>query len=276
LGAIMFSMGATLTAGDFRRVLDRRRAVLLTMAMQFTMMPLIALALARAFSLPAETSLGVVLVGSCPGGTASNVICYLAGADLALSVSMTVCSTILAPLLTPSIVWLIAHQWVPVPVLGLLKSILAIVIAPLFGGFLLRRFLPGPVDKARPYLPTVAIVCIVAIIACVLAMNRDNLISVSVPVVLVVVLHNTAGFGAGYGLSRLARMDRRTARTASIEVGMQNSGLAVSLAAVFFGAGATLPGALFSLWQNIAGAGLANWWRNRPATERNDAKIINR
>jgi BASS family bile acid:Na+ symporter len=267
LGLIMFSMGATLTGEDFRRVLLHRRAILIVVGMQYTIMPLTALILARGFDLSPALSVGTVLVGSCPGGTASNVICYLAGADLALSLSMTLCSTLLAPLATPAVVWLIANQWVPIPVAGLFQSIIAIVILPLAGGFLLRRWLPGPVERVRPYLPTVAIASIVAIIACVLAMNRDGMTDMSLSAVAVVVLHKGAGFTLGYAVARLLRLDRRTARTSSVEVGMQNSGLAVSLAATWFGQSAALPGALFSLWQNLAGAGLANWWRGRSISD---------
>ncbi|MBN2290763.1 MAG: bile acid:sodium symporter family protein [Candidatus Glassbacteria bacterium] len=265
LGLIMFSMGVGLTLDDFRAVAARWRVVLLGAGLQYTVMPLAALALARAFGLGPELAVGMVLVGSCPGGTASNVICYLARADVALSVAMTFFSTLLAPLLTPSLTWLLARQWVPVPFWGLLGSVLLIVVVPLAAGLALRARLPGRAEAARPCLPGLAVIAIVAIIACVVAINRESLARLAPSVALAVVLHNAAGFTLGYWAARLLRLGERVSRTVSIEVGMQNSGLAVSLAVSFFSSAAAVAGALFSLWQNLAGAVLAHWWRSRGA-----------
>jgi bile acid:Na+ symporter, BASS family len=263
LGLIMFSMGASLTLEDFRGVGGKWRVVLFGAGLQYTVMPLCALTLAHAFGLGPELAVGLVLVGSCPGGTASNVICYLARADLALSVTMTFFSTMLAPLLTPAAVWLLASQWVPVPFLDLLRSILLIVIIPLAAGLALRTWFPGRVKAAQAWLPSLSIFAIVAIIACVVAINKESLAGVPLALAAVVVLHNTAGFTLGYWGARLLRMDCKTSRTMSVEVGMQNSGLGVSLAVSFFGPLTAVAGALFSLWQNLAGAALANWWRSR-------------
>ncbi|OGG05256.1 MAG: hypothetical protein A3F83_14320 [Candidatus Glassbacteria bacterium RIFCSPLOWO2_12_FULL_58_11] len=270
LGVIMFAMGATLTAEDFRGVGRKWRTVLLVSGFQFSIMPLAAFALALIFGLEKESAAGLVLVGCCPGGTASNVICYLAGADLALSVTLTLFSTLLAPLATPLIFWALAHQWIPVPVWSLLQSILAIVIVPLAAGLGLRRMAPSLVRRITPYLPSVSISAIIAIIACVLALNRGDLGRLPLAVAAAVILHNAAGFALGYLGARLFRLDRRTARTASVEVGMQNSGLGVSLALAYLSPLAAVPGALFSLWQNLAGAALANWWRSRPAWQLNE------
>ena len=268
LGVIMFAMGATLTAEDFSGVGRKWRTVLLVSGFQFSIMPLAAFTLALIFGLEKEYAAGLVLVGCCPGGTASNVICYLAGADLALSVTLTLFSTLLAPLLTPLIFWTLARQWVPVPVWSLLQSILAIVIVPLAAGLGLRSLAPSLVRRITPSLPAVSIAAIIAIIACVLALNRGDLGRLPLTVAAAVILHNAAGFALGYLGARLCRLDQRTARTASVEVGMQNSGLGVSLALAYLSPLAAVPGALFSLWQNLAGAALANWWRGRPVREK--------
>ena len=239
------------------------KAVLGGTALQFTVMPLVAFGLAKAFNLPTMYAIGLILVGSCPGGTASNVICYLARADLALSVTMTLFSTMLAPLATPAITWALAGHWVPVPAMALFRSILSIVILPLVAGFLVNRFAGKMVERVRVSLPSISIAAIVAIIACVVALNRDNLSTLPLVIITAVVLHNLIGFSGGYLLATLFGAEESTRRTVAIEVGMQNSGLGVSLAVSFFGALASVPGAIFSVWQNLAGSVLAGWWRSR-------------
>ena len=263
LGLIMFSMGATLAPADFVRAFGRWKIVLLGAGLQYTIMPLIALLLATAFGLEREAAVGLVIVGCCPGGTASNLICYLARADLALSVTLTLCSTLLAPLITPAEVWLMAHQWMPVPAGALFHSILMIIIVPVAAGVLVNRLAPSLVRRAKPFLPVVAIVAIVAIISCVVAINRANIEAMPLVIGAAVVLHNLAGFGLGYLGGRLASKDETISRTLSVEVGMQNSGLGAVLAMGHFSVLAALPAALFSLWQNLAGAILAGWWGAR-------------
>lgn len=265
LGLIMFSMGATLSPVDFLRAFRRWKTVALGVGLQYTVMPLAALALAAGFGLEKETAVGLVIVGCCPGGTASNVICYLARADLALSVTLTLCSTLLAPLVTPAQVWLLAHQWMPVPVGALFSSIMMIIVVPVTAGVLVKKLAPSVVRLVAPALPAVAIAAIVAIISCVVAMNRDNIQAMPLAVGLAVVLHNLAGFGFGFLGGRLAGREKTVTRTLSVEVGMQNSGLGAVLAVSYFSPLAALPAALFSLWQNLAGAILAAWWRARPA-----------
>ena len=256
LGLIMFGMGLTLKPHDFRIVLQRPKDILVGCLAQFTVMPLVAGGLAKAFSLPDELALGVILVGCCPGGTASNVITFLARGDLALSVGMTAMSTVLAPLLTPLLVWLMAGTLVDVDTVGMLLSILYVVIAPIIGGFLVQRFFPKFTQKAVVYLPAFSTLMIAAVVAMVVSHTADRLLSAGLLVIVVVVLHNLLGLTIGYTIGRLLRFSREKCIAISIEVGMQNSGLASSLAAIHFASFplATIPGAVFSVWHNISGA----------------------
>ena len=256
LGLIMFGMGLTLKPHDFRIVLQRPKDILVGCLAQFTVMPLVAWGLAKAFSLLDELALGVILVGCCPGGTASNVITFLARGDLALSVGMTAMSTVLAPLLTPLLVWLMAGTLVDVDTVGMLLSILYVVIAPIIGGFLVQRFFPKFTQKAVVYLPAFSTLMIAAVVAMVVSHTADRLLSAGLLVIVVVVLHNLLGLTIGYTIGRLLRFSREKCIAISIEVGMQNSGLASSLAAIHFASFplATIPGAVFSVWHNISGA----------------------
>ena len=256
LGMIMFGMGLTLSAKDFHIVFSRPKDVLLGCLAQFTIMPAMAWLLTKAFSLPEELALGVILVGCCPGGTASNVITFLAKGDLALSVGMTACSTLLAPLLTPLLVWLLAGTMVNVDTVGMLLSIVYVVIAPIIGGLLFQHFLPELTKKAVAYLPAFSTLMIAAVVAMVVSHTADKLLSAGLLVIIVVVLHNLIGLTLGYTVGRLAGFTREKRIAVSIEVGMQNSGLASSLATLHFAAYplATIPGAVFSVWHNISGA----------------------
>ena len=256
LGVIMFGMGLTLSPKDFRIVLSRPKDILLGCLAQFTVMPLLALALTWAFSLPKELALGVILVGCCPGGTASNVITYLAKGDLALSVGMTATSTLLAPILTPFLVWLLAGTMVEVDTVGMLLSIVYVVIAPIVAGLLCQHFLPRLTKGVVPYLPACSSVTIAVVVGIIVSHNADRLLVGGLLVVVVVMLHNVCGLAIGYLLGRLLALPDAKRRAISIEVGMQNSGLASSLATLHFAAYplATIPGAIFSVWHNISGA----------------------
>ena len=219
-------------------------------------MPLLAWLLARIFSLDEALTVGVMLVGCCPGGTASNVITYLAKGDLALSVGMTGVSTVLAPIATPLLVWLLAGQTVDVNVVGMLLSILWVVILPIVAGLLVKRLWPRQTAKATAFLPALSTLAICAIVLIVISANAGKLMSGGLVIVLVVMLHNVCGLGIGYGIGRLLGLSTAKRRAISIEVGMQNSGLASSLATLHFAAYpmATIPGAVFSVWHNISGA----------------------
>lgn len=256
LGVIMFGMGLTLSPHDFRIVLSHPKDILIGCLAQFTVMPLLAFGLAWAFSLPKELALGVILVGCCPGGTASNVITYLAKGDLALSVGMTATSTLLAPVLTPLLVWLMAGTMVDVDTMGMLLSIVYVVIAPIICGLLCQRFLPQMTKCVVPYLPALSSIAIAMVVGIVVSHNADRLLVGGLMVVVVVMAHNLLGLLIGYLLGRLLRLTRPKCVALSIEVGMQNSGLASSLAVLHFAAFpfATIPGAVFSVWHNISGA----------------------
>lgn len=265
LGLIMFGMGLTLKPSDFRVVFSRPRDVFLGCVAQFGVMPLLAWLLVRAFSLPDELAVGVILVGCCPGGTASNVITYLAGGDLALSVGVTATSTVLAPLLTPLLVWLFAGTFVEVDTAGMLLSIVYVVLAPIACGFLVQRFFPNLTRRAVVYLPAFSTLMIAAVVAIVVSHASSALLRGGLIVILVVVLHNLLGLAAGYAAARLARMERPKRVALSVEVGMQNSGLASALAAAHFASFplATVPGAIFSVWHNISGALAARFFSRK-------------
>lgn len=256
LGVIMFGMGLTLKPEDFRVVFSRPKDVIIGCLAQFTVMPLLAFALARLFALNEALSIGVILVGCCPGGTASNVITYLAKGDLALSVGMTATSTLLAPVLTPLLVLLLVGETVDVNVVGMLLSILWVVILPIILGLLIKRLLPRMTEQATTFLPAVSSIAICLIVMIVIAANAHKLLSSGWIVVLVVVLHNVLGLLVGYLIGALLKLSPAKRRAISVEVGMQNSGLASSLATIHFAAYpmAAIPGAVFSVWHNISGA----------------------
>jgi BASS family bile acid:Na+ symporter len=263
LALIMFAMGLTLSKADFARVMNRKSAVALGVTIQFTVMPLIAFLLARILGLSNELVIGMVLVGSASGGTASNVICYLARADVALSISMTLVSTLVAVIALPFLSWLYLGQVVPVPVSGMFVSVLKIVLAPLLIGIALNHFARATVDRLIPCLPIVTTAAIIFIIAIIVALNHEKLAAISTLLVAAVVLHNSIGLFAGYAFAKLLKQDELSCRTIAIEVGMQNSGLAVALAVKYFSPLAALPGALFSVWHNVSGSVLATIWSRK-------------
>lgn len=265
LGVIMFGMGLTLSPSDFRVVLSRPKDIVIGCLAQFTVMPLLAWLLAWVFALPKELALGLILVGCCPGGTASNVITYLAKGDLALSVGMTATSTLLAPVMTPLLVWLLAGTMVDVDTLGMLQSIVYVVIAPIVCGLFCQRFLPKMTQSVVPYLPAFSSVVIALVVGIVVSHNADRLLVGGMMVVLAVMVHNLLGLSIGFMLGRLLRLPKPKCVAVSIEVGMQNSGLASSLAVLHFAAYplATIPGAVFSVWHNISGTLVAKLYATK-------------
>lgn len=265
LGVVMFGMGLTLNLHDFRIVFSRPKDVITGCLAQFTVMPLLAYALAKAFSLDEALALGVVLVGCCPGGTASNVITYLAKGDLALSVGMTGVSTLLAPLLTPLLTWALAGKSIHVDVASMFLSILWVVILPIVAGLIVKWLWPKFTERATDYLPAFSSVAIAFIVAIIIAANADKLLAGGLVIVVVVMLHNVCGLGLGYLTGRLLGLSEAKQRAISVEVGMQNSGLASSLATIHFAAYplATIPGAVFSVWHNLSGAAVAYLFRKR-------------
>lgn len=263
LGVVMFGMGLATRLADFKVVFSRPRDIAVGCAAQFTVMPALAWTLARLFGLDEALTVGVVLVGCCPGGTASNVITYLAKGDLALSVGMTGVSTLLAPLLTPALTLLLAGRTVDVHACGMFVNILWVVILPILLGLAVRRFFPNATERAVRFMPTVSSVAIAVIIALVVAANAKRLWAGGATVFVVVILHNVGGLALGYLIAAALRLAEPKRRALCIEVGMQNSGLAASLAAVHFAAYpmAAVPGAIFSVWHNVSGAFVARLFR---------------
>jgi len=263
LGIIMFGMGMTLTAGEFRSVLRRPRDVGIGVGLQYGIMPALGFALAWMFGLDPALAAGVVLVGSCPGGTASNVMTFLARGDLALSVTMTSVTTVLSPILIPLLMYVFAGQWIDVPVLKLFKSVVEIILLPVALGVGLRTLLQDKIRFIMPILPAVSAFAIIFIVGVIVAANAPAIATVGALISLVVIIHNVLGLAIGYGAARLSGMNEAAARAVSLEVGMQNSGLAVALANSYFGALAALPGAVFSICHNISGSAIAWWWRRQ-------------
>jgi len=275
LGIVMFGMGMTLTWQSFAAVLRQPGRLGLGLALQYLVMPLAAWAVAVGLGLPPALMAGLVLVGASPGGTASNVVCYLARGDLALSITLTTVSTLLAIVATPFLTWLYVGERVPVPVASMLLSIFKIVLLPVTLGVLTNSLLGRRLAPLQPLFPVISVLAIVAIIAIVVGLNQYNLATMGPLLALAVVLHNGIGLATGYGAGRLLTRDERTARTLAIEVGMQNSGLAVALAVKYFSAAAALPGALFSVWHNLSGSLLAAWWSRRPLAEAPRGSALN-
>lgn len=259
LGVVMFGMGLTLNLEDFKIVFSRPRDVVIGCLAQFTIMPLLAWGLSYMFSLDEALTLGVVLVGCCPGGTASNVITYLAKGDLALSVGMTGVSTLLAPFLTPLLTWLLAGKTVDVNIVSMFLSILWVVILPITVGVIVKRLWPKFTESTVAYLPAVSSLAIAFIVAIIISANAHKLLLGGLVIVGVVMLHNLCGLGLGYLIGKGLKLSSPKRKAISIEVGMQNSGLASSLATIHFAAYpmATIPGAIFSVWHNISGAIIA-------------------
>lgn len=257
---VMFGMGLTLKLEDFKLVFTRPKDICVGCIAQFTIMPLLAFALGKIFGLDAALLAGVILVGTCPGGTSSNVITFMSKGDVALSVGMTSVNTILAPLLTPAITWLLLRTTVTVDPMNMFLSIIKVVIIPIALGFVINKLFGQVTEKLVTILPTVSVVAICLIVASVVSHNSEKIFSTGIVVFAVVILHNLLGYACGFGLGKLLKLNAAKTKALSVEIGMQNSGLATSLAGTAFPdlAMATVPGAIFSVWHNISGAVLAN------------------
>ncbi|ELY48444.1 bile acid:sodium symporter family protein [Natronorubrum bangense] len=261
LGIIMLGMGLTLTPADFRRILERPRDVFIGATAQWLLMPTFAYVLVVALGLPWEIGVGLILVGAAPGGTASNVMTYLGRGDVALSVTITSLTTIAAPLVMPAWVVLLAGESITVTFGEMAQSIVLIVLLPVVAGLVLRYVLdayaPSVAKAGLSIFPAISVIAIVAIVAAVVGLNVEEIMTASALVFLAVVLHNGLGLGAGYSVGHLTGMREDRARACAFEVGLQNSGLAVALAVAFFDPIAALIPALFSVWHNVSGPALA-------------------
>jgi BASS family bile acid:Na+ symporter len=263
---IMFGMGTTLSLADFRRVLSMPRATVVGMLLQYTIMPLTGWTVAKAFGFDPEVAAGVILVGACPGGVASNVINYLAGSDVALSVTMTAVSTLLSPLLTPLGMKVLAGQYVPIDFWKMMLEILYMTIIPVVAGLIVNRLLRGRSAWLNRVLPVVSMASICFIIAVITALSRDKLLSVGMALIGAVMIHNLVGYLLGYWGARALGLSELAARTVSVEVGLQNAGMASGLAiSVLQSSDAGLAPAVFGPWMNTSGSILASWWHNHPA-----------
>lgn len=264
LGIAMFGMGLTIKPEDFKVVFTRPKELFLGFILQYTVMPFSAFMLAKIFALPADLALGVILVGCCPGGTASNVITYIAKGDVPLSVGMTIISTLFAPLCTPILVYVLAGSWVEVSLTAMMISVLKVVLLPVLGGILLYRIFPKHIEKTKDILPLISVISIVMIISGIVGANSEKIIASGAITLVVVIVHNGIGLLLGSTVASIARLNEPKRTAVAIEVGMQNSGLAISIAAANFASNplATLPGAVFSVWHNISGTIYANV-RNR-------------
>ena len=264
LGAVMFCMGSSLTLNDFKRAIQRYPLILFALVLQFGFMPFIAWQLSLLAGLSATLTAGMILVGSVPGGTASNVICYISKADVALSITLTAISTCLAVMVTPLLTYAYLSQTVEVDTFKMMTSIFYIVILPVGLGVVLNQYFRIMILPIQKFGADISIVMICFIIAIIVALNKDNLLSVSPILVGLVLAHNVSGLILGYFTTLLFTHNKTLSKTIAIEVGMQNSGLAVALAVKFFGATSALPGALFSIIHNVTGSLLASYWAKKP------------
>ncbi|WP_080848329.1 bile acid:sodium symporter family protein [Cytobacillus gottheilii] len=270
LGVVMFGMGLTLKPVDFKMIATNPFPVLIGFIGQFTIMPLIAFLIATALNLPAELAAGLVLLGSVPGGTASNVMVFLAKGNVPLSIAMTSLSTLLAPLVTPIILLLLAGQWMPVDAAAMFLSIVQVIIVPIALGLLIRKLFPKTVEKSIGVLPLISVAAIMIIVSAVVSGNAERLAQTGVLVFVAVMLHNGAGLLLGYFAARLCGLDESKRRAIALEVGMQNSGLGVTLATAHFGPVAAIPSALGAVWHNISGPILATYWAKKPVVEQKE------
>ncbi len=264
LQVIMFGMGTAMSARDFLGVIRMPRGVLIGMTCQFTIMPVLGFGIATIFQFPPEIAAGVVLIGCSPSGLASNVMAYLAKANLALSVTLTAVSTLMAPVMTPLLMELFAGQFVPIDFWGMVFSIIKIVIIPIIAGLLFNHFFHGKLkwlDRGMPVLSMTAIGVIIMIIT---AAGRESLLTIGWLLILAAIIHNLAGYFLGYWSCRALKMKEQDCRTIALEVGMQNGGLASGIA-LEMGKVATigLAPAVFGPWMNISGSSLATWWRDK-------------
>ncbi len=259
---ILFGMGMTLTFEDFKRILKIPQAVFIGFGLQYTIMPVVGFLCARSFGLEAEIAAGLILIGSCPGGVSSNVMAYLARANVPLSVTMTAFSTMLSPIMTPLAMMLLAGTYVPVDFLSMMWTILNMIILPLVLGLLIHHYLPWLAKKLVKILPFLAMLSICIIIAVTIALSRDDLIRVGLTLFAAAVCHNALGYSLGYNAARIFGLNRRDCRTVAFEVGLQNGGMATGLAFnVLDSFKAAMGSATYGPWAAITGSVLASWWR---------------
>ncbi|MBG9550312.1 bile acid:sodium symporter family protein [Cytobacillus firmus] len=267
LGVVMFGMGLTLKAVDFKIIFTKPLPVLIGVCAQFIIMPLVAFVIAKLLNLPAELAAGLVLLGCVPGGTASNVMVYLAKGNVPLSIAMTSVSTLLAPIMTPLLLLMLAGQWMPVDAVAMFMSIVQVIIVPIVLGLAIKKFFPVAVEKSLTILPLISVAAIITIVVAVVSGNSATIAASGLLIFTAVMLHNGLGLLLGYFSGKVLGQDEVNRRAIAIEVGMQNSGLGVALATAHFGPLAALPSVLAAAWHNISGPILATYWSKKPAVK---------
>ena len=263
LSLIMFSMGLTLKVEDFFRIFKNFKIICLGIFLQFLIMPILGFLLVKIFYIEQIIGLGVILVGCAPGGTASNVVCYLAKGDVALSISLTVCSTILAVFFMPILFWFYTGSNIEIPVYQMMLSIFKIVIIPVTLGIILNSLSFINIEKIKLCLPLIAVIAIVFIVTIIIGSNSSQIFKQGPKIFLAVMCHNLLGIFLGFYLCKKMNYTKKIAKTLAIEVGMQNSGLATAIAIKYFGPYSALAGAFFSIWHNISGPILASFWKKK-------------
>jgi BASS family bile acid:Na+ symporter len=262
----MFGIGAVLKIEDFQRIAARPAIVLIGSIAQFTVMPFGAFAIAKIFNLPTAMAVGLILTGSAPGAMASNVMSYIAKADTAYSVSLTTVSTLLCPVLTPGLTFILARSRLEIPFWNMVFSVIKMVIVPLFIGFGVRYYFKNKIEKILAVFPAISVTFIIFICSLVIALNKAHLGQVTGLILSVAIILNIYGMLAGYGVGKVFRMEVARKRTLSIEIGMQNAGLGTVLALAHFGEEAALPAAAFVFICIITASIIAELWRRRIST----------
>ncbi|MBP2652670.1 MAG: Bile acid:sodium symporter [Firmicutes bacterium] len=260
LALIMLGMGLTMTFDEFRLVINRPKDIFYGVVLRYLIMPSVAWLISVILALPPELAAGLILVGCCPSGTASNVLTFIARGDTALSVSVSSLNTLLAPLLTPLIFLFFAGAVIPVDVTGLLLDIIKIIVVPIILGVSFRMVAGKYVNKLQPAIPAISVILVVVTISVVVAVNAAKISAVAVIAIAAVILHNLIGLGLGYSASRFIGMSEPKSRALTFEIGVENSGLAVALALAHLDPVAAIPGAIFSVWHNLSGSALATFW----------------
>ena len=273
LGVVMLGMGMSLTSDDFKTVIKNPRAAVIGTVLQFTIMPAIAYFLVKIFSLPPDIGIGIILLGACPGATASSVITYLAKGNVALSVSLTMVTTLLAPIATPLLVLLLAGTWIKINFFAMMISIIEIVVVPVSIGILFNRFFAAYCAKIRFFMPAISTATIIILVGTVVSLSADVLINSGLLILAVVIIHNLCGLFLGYVSAKFFISSEKDVRTTAISVGMKNSGLAASLAVIHFTAAGGIPAAIFSVWHNVSGSLFATYIVNKD-NKRSEAEHV--
>ena len=263
LGLVMFGMGCTIETKDLKNVFKNPKWVITGLTLQYTVMPVTAFFLTKIFQLSEEITLGFIILGSCPGGTASNLIAYLSKANISLSVGLTICSTFLAAILTPFWIFFLTKKQIDINFLSLVKTTFWITIFPLIDGLIVRNLFKKKTKKFIKYLPKFSELCIAIIIGIIFSLTQDLISQINIRFLLTIILHNLLGFLVGYQISKFLRFPKNVQKTISIEVGMQNSGLGLGLAMTYFSKLSLLPSAVFSLWHNISGLIMVHIWSKK-------------